>query len=814
MKPKFQPRPNTINVAQKCGAVMPLSPMVAATASSARPSATTVGFALRRLESEPVGLICAQRTEPAAAGVPLELDRARFRPQVVSLGGLSPGALHRILRTQLGTSFSRPALRRIAAESGGNPFIALEIGRALAGAGASAARATALPVPATLQGLTTHRLSQLAPDVRSALALVAVMPGERLSSYVRGGASDSCLQDAVDAGLLEHAGDRVRFTHPVLRSVVVAAMPAGRLRELHGVAAGLAVSAEDRARHEALAADGPSEAIARRLDAAGQSARRRGAPATAGELLELAASLTPPGDQFGKAGRAARAGVNYTAGGEPGAAIAVLERSLADLAPGPARADVLIQLSREFVDSDGVRGRALLYQALAEATGDSGRLAEAQMALVEVLGRSGDTVGSLQSAAEALVQARRNGAPALVARAITSLSLTQLLYGLRPDDELVGEAMRIEQEIGTGELLWDGSAVYTGGYAALIDGRLPEADACWQRMFAFCEAENVEYWLPDLLMRRSLTAMCAGDLPAAASLAAEGLELAEQLGDQHNVTALAWTCAMVAAQRGDVASATELARRGLREAASITNPAFRMRCEAVLGVLDLAAGDVRAAARCLGPLALRWRAEAGRLLLPFGIEVDGVDALIRAGEVDAAERLIADMAESAHGPLGLAIMARCRGQLAAARGDLDTAAAELRQAVALHDQISPQPIARGHVLLVLGQVLLRRKDRKAARECLLAAVDSYEQAGALLWLPRVRAELARISGRAPADTDLTATERRVTELVASGRTNKEAAAELFVSVRAIESTLTKAYAKLGVRSRTELAARLRAGGRS
>jgi DNA-binding NarL/FixJ family response regulator len=85
----------------------------------------------------------------------------------------------------------------------------------------------------------------------------------------------------------------------------------------------------------------------------------------------------------------------------------------------------------------------------------------------------------------------------------------------------------------------------------------------------------------------------------------------------------------------------------------------------------------------------------------------------------------------------------------------------------------------------------------------------FERTSAPLWAAQARAELARISGRPPEPDQLTATELRVAELVASGRSNKEAAAELFVTVRTIESTLTRTYAKLGVRSRTELAARLR-----
>ena len=87
----------------------------------------------------------------------------------------------------------------------------------------------------------------------------------------------------------------------------------------------------------------------------------------------------------------------------------------------------------------------------------------------------------------------------------------------------------------------------------------------------------------------------------------------------------------------------------------------------------------------------------------------------------------------------------------------------------------------------------------------------FEGTGARLWTARAHAELARISGRAPSPEDLTVTERQVAELVARGMSNREVAAELFVTVRAVESTLTKTYAKLGVRSRTELAARLRDG---
>jgi DNA-binding NarL/FixJ family response regulator len=118
------------------------------------------------------------------------------------------------------------------------------------------------------------------------------------------------------------------------------------------------------------------------------------------------------------------------------------------------------------------------------------------------------------------------------------------------------------------------------------------------------------------------------------------------------------------------------------------------------------------------------------------------------------------------------------------------------------------PFERARTLLALGQTQRRAKQRRAARESLGEALTLFDGLGSLLWADRTRVELARIGGRAAGNGELTPTERRVAELVADGRSNKEAAAELFVSVKAVEANLSRVYAKLGVRSRSELARKL------
>jgi DNA-binding NarL/FixJ family response regulator len=125
-----------------------------------------------------------------------------------------------------------------------------------------------------------------------------------------------------------------------------------------------------------------------------------------------------------------------------------------------------------------------------------------------------------------------------------------------------------------------------------------------------------------------------------------------------------------------------------------------------------------------------------------------------------------------------------------------------------HEHLA-QPFEHARTLLAHGTIERRAKRRAAARQALTAALERFDGLGAALWAERAAAELARIPGRGRAPSELTETERRVAELVADGLSNKEVAARLFVSVRAVEANLSKVYAKLGVRSRSQLAARLR-----
>ena len=782
------------------------------------PSERAIGFALRRLQDEPVGLLCAQRTERPGAGPPLELDRARCSAEVLPVGPLSIGALHRLLRIRLGASFSQPTLRKIESQSGGNPFIALELGRALArrgatsvagadtssSAGALSVAAAVLPVPATLSGLVAERLGELPPPVVDAVRLVALMPDAPVGQYLAAGAGGIELDAAVEAGVLEQNDGRLRFSHPLLASAVAGAIPPAQLRALHASAARLAVLPEERVRHLAFAAAEPTAALAAELDAAASAAMSRGAPSAAAELLGLAASLTPEDDPHQTARRRLEMAQQLETAGETGAARATLEKLIETEPSGPLRAAALSQLA-SLRDDDLPAASRLLHQALADAGGDPALSAEIhlRMSVNSMIGA--DIDDSLDQARQSVAAAEPCGQPALLASCLAQVFQAACQHGTQDEGDL-RRAAEIERAGGFSPLGL--SPAMVAGIYYFQQGRLDEAEAAQRQCLVRAEADGIEELRQGALLRLSRIAGRRGDAKAAAELAAEGLEIAEQLDLARPLVAQLYASASAALLLGQAEKVRQLAGRG-RELAQHTGDRPYVIChEALLGSLDLALGDVQAAVSRLGPLA-RTLPEIGWHPTTQSIFPDVAEALAASGEVDDAARLLAVVERAMPDPLTAALIARCRGVLASARGDLQGALADLDESVRRLDLLCPHPLERGRTLLTRGSVLRRLNQRAAARATLLDALGMFERTSAPLWAAQARAELARISGRPPEPDQLTATELRVAELVASGRSNKEAAAELFVTVRTIESTLTRTYAKLGVRSRTELAARLR-----
>ena len=229
-----------------------------------------------------------------------------------------------------------------------------------------------------------------------------------------------------------------------------------------------------------------------------------------------------------------------------------------------------------------------------------------------------------------------------------------------------------------------------------------------------------------------------------------------------------------------------------------------------LGLLELAHGRPAAAHRILGPIGRRL--EEGGVREPGSMRfvADDVEALIALDRLGEAEALLARLERRARRldrVSARATAARCRGLIAAALGDLPAALLHLETSLGQHERI-PQPFELGRTLLVTGEVQRRMKKKRSARENLVRAFDIFLELGAPLWAEKTRAELAWIGGRAPAPHELTPTEEQVAQLAAEGRTNREVADALFISVRTVEANLTRVYRKLGIRSRAGLAARL------
>jgi DNA-binding CsgD family transcriptional regulator len=763
-------------------------------------SLAVVRYAIARLEHESVFVLLTVRGE-----VPVWLRRAVPDEglQTVAVGGLSVGATHELLRARLDATFPRPMLIRLWETSGGNPLFSLELAAALQRRG-SLPPGEELPIPSELDALLHERLDGLSAAALAVSRTVAALadPTVSLVQSAVGRRFEPGLAEALDARILELDGERVRFTHPLLGSVVVVHQTLGRRRSLHARLAQIVPTAEERARHLALATAEPDADVASILDEAARAAAVRGAPAAAADLAAQAVRLTPSADvgSFGR--RVLFAADRHFEAGDNGRAIALLEQARAMAPPGVEHATVLVHLAPVHAELVGLPDAIALYQAaLIEAAADNALKATIHLKLADLMRYTESADRGLAHAELSVQAASRVDDARLNCRALAAFGALHFNTGRGIPRKEMKQALALERTLPEWPLA-DG-AMWVSAHQLVWSDDLERARRLldeWHEAVKPRDApeQASPLWYLSILEWR------AGNWRLAAQYAAESLMLREQIG-RDNAPAR-WPSAIIAAHRGEVDTARGHAERALVGAEAADNRVAQSGNRWVLGFIELSLGDPAAALEHLQPA---WEIRDAFLLEPgMRMEVaDTLEALIAVGELDEVERRLIPWETRAHAldrAWALAVLARARGLLLAARGDFEQAFASFDRALAEHAR-SSDPFHHARTLLALGRTQRRAKRRAAARATLTDALARFELLGAPLWAEQTRAELARIGGRAPTRDSLTEAESRIAALVAEGHTNREVAAALFLTEHSVETALTRVYRKLGVRSRAELA---------
>lgn len=768
-------------------------------------SSRTLAFALRRHdESSPLVLATARSGSATVNELAEALtDGGLYRLEV---GPLSLEGIAAIVRHELGMSIARPTLVRLWETSRGNAFFALELMRAAHSEGGIDA-AFALPTTPTLEALVATRLGSASPRTREAVAAVAALSRATISLVASAcGTTAAELAEAVDLDLLNIDGERLTVTHPLLASAAYYALPAAERRRLHARLAQICLTPEERALHLAVGAVVPDASVAATIEDAASAAERRGARATAAMLLAHAVRLTPAGDPAGIRRRLREAAQRLAAGDSAGARDR-LESLVEELPAGSARAEALYRLAEARWDDLAVM-TDLCKRAVEEAADDSTR-AQAYLFLGQALTSRCDFAGSADAARAAVALAEGAGDDRTLALALAAQIFVTMMLGEGFDDAVATRALALEDAFDGNLPIYDAPSTAIGVVLSYV-GEPVRARKLLLRQLTRAADCGDEQGRAGILLHLVCLEQRAGALELAERYAVEMDELAGQLGLLQG-EAYGWLARLcIDVELGREDDARRRAGRILSYVEGADDELMGFAVRSCLASLELSKGDFAAASLHLEDVLDRMRACGLREPAIYPLHAQAAESLVGLGDIAGAAAVV-DELESLALPLGrttaLAAAARCRGLIAAANGDVDEAARAFESALELHEAWE-SPLERARTLLAAGSFLRRAKRRSAARESLLAAVEIFGELGATLWSARAEAELARFGGRAAA-SGLTPTELRVAQLVADGRSNKEAAAELFVTVRTVESNLSRIYAKLGVRSRTELAARMR-----
>ena len=762
------------------------------------PSAEAVSFAARRLDADGiVVLIAIRHDEPAAmttTGLPetwlrgLDVDAAR-----AMLAEGPPMAPH--VRDLLVTSTE------------GNPLGLQELPGSLDPdqLGGRRPLPDLLPVSNELERVFLARVRTLPTATGTALLLAAAEHTGDLRTVLAAArlldvdAADA-LGPAEEAGIVRIDDDRVRFRQNLVRAAVYRGATFLQRRAANQALAAALTGPEDadrRAWQLASAAVGPDDALAVELVAVAQRSTERGGHASAATAYERAAELTTPTEV--RAERLLAAAQASWRAGRSQRALAALDGAEKLVSGAHLRASIL-RLRGNVGFACGEMDSAyenLQAGANLEVTRDPSLAASMLAEMGQIAWVSGD-VGRISEAARRLA-----ALPTPSDRMAVTASLIVGLHHFLSGDTAAATAA-LQHAAASAEEAGDAASLSQTGSAALFLGDDARAITMFTRAAATARADGAVNMLPTVLGPLGALQAWTGRYASATATATEGLRLAVDTGQEnpaaHHRSVLAWVAAVQGREREcrDAAAAAHARAMGhqLGPHAGIASWA--------LGLLDLGLGRPAEAFDRLDALAGARPGEGHQVVKAFAT-ADLVEAAFRSdqrGRAEQAAMTLRAWASHVRAPWALALAARCDALLDDGSEEHFARAAELHAA-------SSRPFDAARTELLRGEFLRRRRHRAQARTHLRAARDVFEQLGAAPWAERARVELLA-TGETARKRDpstvgqLTPQELQIARLVGAGGTNREIAAELFLSPRTIDYHLHKVFTKLGISSRAEL----------
>ena len=764
-----------------------------------RASGRALGHAFRRLPAA-TGVLLSIRTEsdgPPQSGI--EQALSDLQPISVSVEPLSSDLTATLLKDALGVELPRKQLQEIHRQSDGNPFYAMEFARA-AQRGEGRPTGLRLPVPRGLRDdVIRHRfggLSASASDV-ALIASAATRPTVQLLHRVlTPEAVEEGLGQAEEAGLLRVDAGAVRFTHPLYRSAIYADTSRVHRHRIHARIAEVVDDEEERGRHLALSTDIPDEAIAGVVERAASSAAAHGAPDEASELFGHAIRLTPATEPSALARRLLASGSCRFQAGDASQGVVDVLRAV-DLAPsGAVRAQALATLgSMEEVVHRLSESRRHLELALDEVEISPEVRCTTHAALQGTTAALGDLAAADAHAIQALSIAHTIDDTPSRARAYAAAARTRARRSDGGLEELMDDAPELWGPI-------DELPVHDWPRTTLVQERLSRGDLAGARDVAewSLDAADVRGDEPSRQILLSMLATVdahAGRWAEGLAHAREASAVAEQLGNATQELALvAWSRPGSETPTGH--ERTRNAPSPWRTMSPASGPRPRRSKRSV-------SWSCRA--------AWRGRASTGSMN----------SRSIDASQMDRPSFRYRTWSKRSWGsprstgpltsrPASKHLRATCSSR----RSRCEHAASSWKQRTTLtapkaHSRTPWIDISnsrcrsarRGRCLCSAEFGAAPRK--RDARVTLEQADALFEALPAPLWRDRVADELGHIAGRRPTRDRLTDAEHRVAYLAAAGSRNREVAEQLHMSTRTVEGHLSTVYAKLGLRSRTELA---------